>query len=515
MAARPNILIVMSDHHNGYALGSEAAYGGRPPILTPVMDRLAQEGMSFAEMRTPCPMCAPARAALMTGLYPHANGMWNNNHTPAAMRRDIYRDLRLWSQNLRDAGYRLQYTGKWHVSDLRSPSNFGWEEPDTAPGDLSGRGAPVDPHRDPQRPPQREHGAPTGAQRPSRNAGLKNALYQQREGWPARVLYGATETPPEESRDGRLASRAVEFIESAGRTSDPWCLYVGWTNPHDPYIAHERYLSQYDAAGLAVPRLPTYADDLRDKPNIYRRLHEQLWGHLSWEDVAQMIRHYCAMVAFLDEQLGRILDALERSGQAEDTIVIYTSDHGDYVGAHGLFAKGVAAFDEAYRVPLLVRWPGGIARPGTRSEAFVTLMDIGPTLLEIAGATPLENVHGRSLLPLLRDEAQGTPAADTAGWPDSFVGEFLGHENFYTQRHIRTRRHKYVWNAFDYDELYDLETDPCETTNLQADPTYQDVKRDLIARLWRWALNTGDVINNAYPLNAIIPYGPGIAGDGQ
>src|SRR5439155_9242215 len=155
---RPNILMVMSDHHNGYALGSEAGPpgrggaapprpGGHPPIITPVMDRLAREGISFRQARCTTPMCAPSRAALMSGIYAHANGMWNNNHTPAAMRRDVYPDVRMWSQHLVEAGYRLRYTGKWHVSDVRSPSAFGWEEPAAAvtSGEQAQVGLPLPP----------------------------------------------------------------------------------------------------------------------------------------------------------------------------------------------------------------------------------------------------------------------------------------------------------------------------------------------------------------------------------
>ena len=335
---------------------------------------------------------------------------------------------------------------------------------------------------------------------------MEHALYQQREGWPQRVLYATSTTEPEESRDGQLTTRAIGLIEEQASWEEPWCLYVGWTNPHDPYIAHDKYLRQYQERfgdPSSIPQIPSYRDDLCDKPNIYRRLHEQLWGHLPWDEVAQMIRHYSAMVTFLDEQLGKLLQALERTGQAENTIVIYTSDHGDYVGAHGLFAKGVGAFDEAYRVPLLVRWPAGLSQPGRTVDAFTSLLDVGPTLLELCGAEPLAEQHGQSLVPFLRGE---TPA----DWPDDFVGEFLGHENFYTQRQVRTRTHKFVWNAFDYDELYDLEADPYETRNLAANPAYDAAKRDMVARLWRWSSRTGDCINNAYPLNAILPYGPGI-----
>jgi arylsulfatase A-like enzyme len=499
-ASRPNILFLQSDHHTGYALGSEPE--GRPPVKTPVLDRMAGEGISFGENRCTTPMCAPSRAAMMSATYAHSNGMWNNNHTPAAMRRDVYPDVRLWSQNLRDAGYRLRYTGKWHVSDVRSPSAFGWEEPDTPGGGRQPRRAEAGwPYR--PRPREIRLDQPRGAGGNRGNApGAR--LYPHREGWPDRVMCGTSTTPPEETRDGLLTQRAIQLIEEQAGWPEPWCLYVGWSNPHDPYVANERYVRQYDVRD--IPRPPSFGDDLSDKPGIYRKVREQLWAGLPWDDVAQMILHYCAMITFLDEQIGLLLDALERTGQAENTIVLYTSDHGDYAGAHGLFTKSIPAFDEAYRVPLLMRWPAGIAQPGQRVDAFTSLIDVGPTLLEAAGAQPLPDVHGRSLAPFLRGEM---PVA----WPDQFVGEFMGHETFMTQRVVRTKTHKYVWNGFDFDELYDLQRDPYETTNLQADPAYEGVKRDLVARLWRWAGETDDIINNGYPFNATLPYGPGIAAD--
>ncbi len=465
-ARRPNILLVVSDHHSGYAFGPDSG------VVTPNMTRLATEGLSFTEMRTPCPMCAPARAALMSGLYPHANGMWNNNHTRAAMRRDIAPEVRLWSENLAAAGYRLRYVGKWHVSAERSPARFGWEEFRPAPP-------------------------------PNGRLVQTDVLRQEREGWPPRVVYATSAGPVQAIADARVTATAVECIETGARDAHPWCLFVGWTHPHDPYVAHERYLAPYAPGSVQPPA--SAADDLRDKPNIYRRLHEQLWAHLSPAELGETVRHYRAMITFLDEQLGSLLATLERSGQAENTLVLYTSDHGDYAGAHGLFAKGVPAFDEAYRVPFIVRWPAGIGRPGREVDAFASLLDVGPTLLESAAAAPLSGVHGRSLLPLLRGDAP-------PDWRDAFHGEFLGHENFYTQRLVRTRRYKYVWNAFDYDELYDLETDPHEMINRAADPACDGVRHDLIRRLWDWVDATDDIIKgNTYPLNAILPFGPQVA----
>jgi arylsulfatase A-like enzyme len=216
-----------------------------------------------------------------------------------------------------------------------------------------------------------------------------------------------------------------------------------------------------------------------------------------------MIRHRFAMISYLDDQMARLMEALERTGQTENTLVIYTADHGDFSGSHGLFHLGVPAFDYVYRVPLVVGWPAGIRRPGRRPDAFVSLLDVGPTILDAARARPLDRAHGRSLLPFFRDEAP-------TDWRQEFYGEFLGHESLYTQRQIRTRTHKYVWNSFDYDELYDLERDPDETVNRRDDPACQDVRRDLIARLWRNAIETDDVMRSPYPMNGNLPLGPGI-----
>jgi arylsulfatase A-like enzyme len=390
--------------------------------------------------------------------------------------------------------------GKWHVSYTRPPSQFGWEELEVnsagrAPRRAAGEG--------------RARAAGAGDDGGGRR--LAGAFSTQRPGWPPQVLYGTLTGPEEQLRDSRLTQLAIQTIERKGAggadggDGAPWCLYVGYGAVGGAYVAHDHYISQYDVE--AIPKPAGYDDDLRDKPNIYRRLRQQNWGELTWPDVRQAIRHRYGLISYLDGQVGQVLRALERTGQAEHTLVIYTGDHGDYAGAHGLFHLGVPAFDQTYRVPLIVRWPQGITEPGRRVDAFTRLLDLGPTLLEVAGAAPLEGIHGRSLLPFLRNE----PAP--GDWPQEFYGEFLGHENLYTQRQLRTRDYKYVWNAFDFDELYDLRHDPHETRNRYDDPAYEPVKRDLVGRLWRWALETDDVIMSHYPMNALLPYGPGILPD--
>ena len=469
---RPNILIAMSDNHSACA---------PPPSLahhTPTLQRMAREGVVFGEARTPTPMCAPARASLMSGLYAQRHGMWNNNHTPAAMRLDIASGVRLWSESLRAAGYRLRYTGKWHVSATRSPEAFGWEVPVGA----AQAGAASLPRRYAQQ---------------TKGAGLSHARYVDRIGWPQHLLYGARSEG--RTADEALTDHAVELIQEQASWHEPWCLYVGWIAPHDPYVAPTRCVQCYQPAEIAKPA--SYDDSLQDKPRLYRRLREEIWP-MGWEDASEMLRHYYGMITLIDEQLGRLLEALRSTGQDENTLVIYTSDHGDLCGGHGLFTMGLAAFEETYRIPLLMRWPAGISAPGRSVVARVGLQDIGPTILDLAGAQALQGIDGRSLAPFLHSSAEAGPA-----WSE-YYGVFMGQENFYTQRVVWAQRYKYVWNTFDYDELYDLAADPHELVNLARKEKYDGVLRQMAGRMWHWAGRTGDIIGNRYPTNALLKYGP-------
>jgi arylsulfatase A-like enzyme len=196
-----------------------------------------------------------------------------------------------------------------------------------------------------------------------------------------------------------------------------------------------------------------------------------------------------------------VLDALDATGQADNTLVIFLSDHGDYVGAHGLYLKGAPAFREAYHVPCIMRWPQGIRHPGRVVDEFITLADFAPTFLELAGVQPAQPMTGRSLLPFLHGE---TPV----DWPDAVFSQFNGVELYYTQRAVTTREYKYVYNGFDFDELYDLRQDPLELVNRADDPAYREIKHDLVRRMWRFAAQEEDIIFNPYGTVALAPWGP-------
>jgi arylsulfatase A-like enzyme len=311
-------------------------------------------------------------------------------------------------------------------------------------------------------------------------------------------LYGATGDLGGE-HDETVVATALEVLERLSQGDQPWCLFVGLIGPHDPYDVPQKYLDLYEPEQIPLPA--SYQDDLSDKPRIYQRLREQIFGQLSVSEVKQGIQHFWAYCTYLDDLFGRLLDSLDTSGQAEDTLVLYCADHGDYCGEHGLFAKGIPCFRGAYHIPAIVRWPGGIRAPGRRVDAFVSLADFGPTFLDVVGFEGEMDFSGRSLLPFLQGK-------DDSGWRDDIHTQCNGVELYYTQRAVTTREYKYVFNGFDQDELYNLENDPDEMTNLARDPAYQDVIRQLCTRLWRFAYQEQDTAINPYITVGLAPYGP-------
>jgi arylsulfatase A-like enzyme len=467
------------------------------PCRTPFADRFAREGIRFTQAYTPTAHCCPSRASFMTGLYPSRHGVFNNVCTPTAIHYGLTEGVVTFSELLRDAGYNLTLCGKWHVSVEEGPADRGWEEREVtaAKGTLHHRS--IDQWRD----------GPVGPDDGTRRRG-----HVQRPGWGDFIVY---KTLPdggakgyEALHDHKVVQAAVDALQDLSGQDAPWCLFVGPIGPHDPFNVPETFVKQYDPAQIPLP--PSYGDTLEDKPRIVQRQRRQLWDQLSEDEVRESIAHYWAYCTLEDELFGEVLAALDASGQADNTLVIFLSDHGDYVGAHGLYLKGVPAFREAYHVPCIMRWPKGLRQPDRSVDAFITLADFAPTFLELAGVPVPEAMTGRSLLPFLRGE---TPA----DWPDAFYSQFNGVELYYTQRMVVTKDYKYVYNGFDFDELYDLRTDPLEMVNVADRPDYAEVKQTLVRKMWRFAAEQQDMIFNPYGTVALAPWGPAdaLAGQGQ
>jgi arylsulfatase A-like enzyme len=220
---------------------------------------------------------------------------------------------------------------------------------------------------------------------------------------------------------------------------------------------------------------------------------------LDWSQFAEATACYYALCSLIDDQIGRILVVLEELGQAENTIIVFLSDHGDYMGAHRLLLKGIPVFEEAYRVPLILNGPGIPA--GRQIEQIVSLLDLAPTLVELTTRSKFD-CHGRSLVPLLQ--------GDQPDWPGEAFAECHGQRFYYTQRVLWRNNLKYVFNGFDEDELYDLAADPHELRNLASDPAYRAALESLAGRMWAIIRQTGDsnMAQAQYGMFRFAPVGP-------
>ncbi|MCY3780781.1 MAG: sulfatase-like hydrolase/transferase [Chloroflexi bacterium] len=476
---QPNILIFMTDHQR-----ADTALPDHPAI-TPRLTQLAAEGVSFTQAYCPSPHCCPSRATFFSGLYPSGHGVWNNITNQQALSRGLNDGVRLFSEDLAEAGYDLHYAGKWHVSMHERPADRGWKE--------HGVSAVVG----------TRHG-PTWEQY-RQAAALDDEPSERRQGEIARTgygpfrLYGST---GEEgfARDEKTIEGALAALDEVEGNEAPWCLYVGLLAPHDPYAVPQRYLDMLDLDDVPLP--VNYADSMVDKPRIYKRLREARFGQLSPDDTRDAIRHFWAFCSYIDDLFGQLLDRITELGQLDDTLVIFCSDHGDYCGEHGLFAKGIPCFNGAYHVPLVMRHPKLTPKPGACVDAFVSLADIAPTLLDVAGVETERPFAGASLLPLMQGRVP-------ENWRDAVFTQCNGVELYYSQRSVKTKDYKYVFNGFDDDELYDLRNDPHEIRNLARDPRYNSVIRDMCRRMWRFAYEQADeYLLNSYITVALAPYGP-------
>ena len=385
------------------------------------------------------------------------------------------------------AGYRLDFSGKGHVSVETGPGDHGWNPRLVTAHKSEHHGMRWD-----------AFAKLTDTLKPGAERGDGPVL---RPGYPPFRLYGTCEETPNH-HDAKVQSCGLDALDTLRDKDGPWCAYVGFIGPHDPYVVPSKYLDMYRLDDIPLP--PSFNDSLADKPRVCQRMRDQVFGQLSPREVREGIRHFWAYCTWLDDRFGQLLAKLEATGQADNTLVLYTSDHGDYCGDHGLFAKGIPCYQGAYHVPAIVRWPRGLRTPGRRVSEFVSLADFAPTFLDLAGVKPERRFTGASLLPFIEGQRPAT-------WRDEIHTQCNGVELYYTQRSVMTDAFKYVYNGFDMDELYDLQNDPHELRNLAGNPAYTGVVREMCGRLWRFARDEGDGATNPYITVGLAPFGPAAA----
>ncbi|MFW5828903.1 MAG: sulfatase-like hydrolase/transferase [Planctomycetota bacterium] len=468
MSDKPNILFFMLDQVSAEVLRPES------PCRTPNLDRILQRGVRVDRGYTPNPICTPARASLHTGLLPHNHGAVHV-HLPPTSPPDVAmlrEDKRHWAQNLNKAGYRTGHFGKWHVDYHHNVNRYGWEQWD--PG-LTMRHPPFD---------------------RVWTVGQPNAP----EGYPSGGP-GPTRTPLEERPQWRHYQVCADWLDEALRNQDPWCCMMSFSGPHSSKDAHISLVDEYLAMDLPLPASRNH--DLADRPEVYR-LCQKAWHGMSDEDHKKWRACYYASVEEHDRMFGLLLDQVEQAGQLDNTIVVFVTDHGDALGAHGIYTKILFAHEPVYNIPMAICGPGIV--PGQVTSARVGLHDLCPTILELTDCDPIQDIDGRSAAALLAD-----PSAHEQDWEVGYA-ENYGSQLLFSQRLVWEGDWKLVYNGFGKSELYNLAEDPDEMVNRIDDPTADEHLRRLAIRLWRHCRETGDTeFLCTPPCFRFFPYGPGIA----
>ena len=441
---KPNIMLVMADQLTAFAL---AAYGNRV-CQTANIDALASAGTVFDNAYCTYPLCAPSRAAMMTGRLPSRIGAYDNAaELPAAVPTIAH--------YLRAAGYYTCISGKMHF--VGPDQHHGYEERLTTeiyPSDFSWT------PRTYEQMAREEIGGndyvPT--------AGVSSVETIADAGPVARCL--------QIDYDDEVARRAIQHIYDWRRYGDgrPLFMTVSFTQPHDPYVVAREFWNLYDDAGIDPPRVPDIPLDQRDPHSQALYRHYSLNRFTVTDAIYRRARRgYYAMITYIDRKLGALRDALQAAGMADDTIIVFTSDHGDMIGERGLWFKKTL-FDPAIRVPLILYRPG--VSGSSRVAAPVSLLDLLPTLVDVAGDPEVSIVtdhEGGSLLPLLqRDD------------PDRIIrAEHIDGATTAPRVMLRRGRHKIVVSEAYPTQLYDLASDPGECTNLAGDPACAALCREM------------------------------------
>jgi arylsulfatase len=458
----PNVLWIVADQQRYDTIeGLNNKY-----IRTPHLRKLADDSVTFTHAFVQNPVCSPSRGSFLTGRYPHTTGLRANGQR-------IRPEERLVTRILADHGYTCGLSGKLHLSPCEGGRNenriddgyqvFWWSH------DLSD-------------------------QWPGRNM-WRVWLKDKGVTWPdppPRTPAWGVPVDPKYTQTAWCSDMAIQFLRQQ-RKFNPWLMSVNIFQPHHPFWPTKEYLDRYDPEKLPSP---VYHDgELASKPLFQTVDHNGAYAGTAvsfakTDDLThrRITAAYYAMIEQVDTEVGRMLQALEDSGQAENTIVIYMSDHGEMLGDHGIYLKGPYFYDCMTRVPLMIRWPGKY-KAGTRTDALVEMTDLAPTLLEAAGIPVPSGIQGRSLGPVLRGERQAHR--------DSVYCEHFDSSSLYDPppmaASVRTERYKLAYyQNLDTGELYDLEKDPGEVENLWTSARAKDIRAEMMQKLLARMIGTVD-----------------------
>lgn len=456
---RPNIVFIMSDDHAAHAM---SCYGSRINT-TPHIDRIAEGGMRFENCFCTNAICTPSRASILTGTYNHVN-----NVTTLGSKMD--NRLRTFPKILQNAGYQTAIVGKWHLGEGKAHEPAGFDFWRVLPG----QGLYHDP-------------VMIDANGEKKWTGYATDL---------------------------ITDFSLDWLEQRDREK-PFCLLLHHKAPHRSWEPDDKHATMYD--DVDIPEPISFHDDYANRSSAAAAAEMQMW-HLNDQDLKEpvpdgltreeekswryqrYIKDYLRVVASIDDNVGRVLDYLDEEGIADNTMVIYTSDQGFFLGDHGWYDKRFM-YEESLRMPFVLCWPERV-KAGTVTDAMTLNVDFGPLFLDAAGIDVPDDMQGHSFLPVIEGE---TPP----DWRDAMYYRYWmhkSHHNVYAHYGCRTHRYKIIYFYNDalgtpgsvdetYEpewELFDLETDPYELNSVYDDPAYADVRSEMTDLLHRLQAEVGD-----------------------
>ncbi len=501
-AEEPNVLLIFPDQLNKSVL---SCYGG--PVSTPNIDRLAREGVRFTEATCPTPYCSPSRMSLVTGRYPHQHGVVQNC---GWRQQGMTEDEQTYPRILNTAGYSTHHYGKWHLEPIKNGDSVPWY-PDQYryfPEFFDKMAGSFDQYK------ARGNGRFSdwyGLIFPIEiTAEIEAAIEHNdlRKKWgndaagKMAIGMGRLDLKQEDCYDYQVTDRAIETIRRSSAAGKPFMINVGFNIPHDPYLVPAPYYEMFPPDEI---KLPANAEFLLDqfKHQWSRAVVTNMRGPDGKEiGLREYLRIYYGNVKFLDDQVGRIFQALELAGEIDHTIIVFLSDHGDMAGGHGMAWKETSSFyEEVATIPLMIRYPKML--PPHVNKTPASTVDVFPTLFDMLGRDPLAQAEGKSLLPYMSGEKKASeaypytfserisanPKAQREVLPE-MAGHFMVRGNGFKYM-VFSHKDEYQFNEPPGEVLFNLDSDPGETINLADNPEFAPVKEKMRAELENWLKRTG------------------------
>jgi arylsulfatase len=442
---RPNILWYCTDQQRFDTIGAL----GNPHVATPTIDALVAEGVAFTHAYCQSPICTPSRSSFMTGMYPSRVHNTRNGNDSFPSYPPVITKL------IADSGYRCGLAGKFHLqsagrrTEPRIDDGFSYWKFSHAPRD-------------------------------DWSQGHHYADWVRERGGDLDEMRGSDERVPPEMHQTTWASDcAIEFISDRSDRDRPWLLNLNVYDPHPPFVPPKVYADRFDPADMPGPHFRP--SDIEQQQKLAVLDFQDEVRNPAQHDAYRAQALYYAMIALIDDQFARILTVLDQTNQRDNTVIIFTSDHGEALGDHGLMFKGCRFYEGLVRVPLIFSWPATFER-GLVSDALVELLDMTSTLMLLSGLECPEYMQGHSLLPILQGQADPSLLRSSvrSEYFDALDPEFTGGSGTFGTM-FRTRSHKLcMYHDKNLGELYDLENDPWEFEDLWDSPSHQPIKHRLI-----------------------------------